>query len=127
MRRPLGITLIALLFILVGAAGLLNDLWPLLTSRAAEHLARLRSEGLVDIGPAWTSRVASMVGGIGLLRGRNWARWLLAAWMVFHIGLSVLHSMNRLAIHLVFFLPILYGLFVGSGRLFFRKPNPSAA
>lgn len=126
MQRPRAITLIGLLFIAVGVVGLLNDLWPLLTPRASEHLARLRSEGLADLGPAWTSRVAAIVGGIGLLRGRNWARWLLAAWMVFHIGLSLLHSMGRLAIHLVLFLPILYLLFVGSSRLFFRKPNPSA-
>ena len=126
-RRPRTITLIGLLFVAVGVLGLLNDLWPLVTSRAAEQLAKFRSDGLADLSPAWASRVAAIVGGIGVIQGRNWARWLLAAWMIFHIGLSFLHSMSRLAIHLVMFLPILYLLFVGSSRQYFQKPTPTAA
>lgn len=127
MQRPRAITLIGLLFIAVGILAMLNDLWPLVTPRASEQLAKLRSDGLADLGPAWTSRLLAIVGGVGLLKGKNWARWLLAAWMIFHIGLSLVHSMSQLAIHLALFLPILYLLFVGSGRLYFSKSTPSAA
>lgn len=127
MQRPRAITLIGLLFVAVGVVAMLNDLWPLVTPRASEQLGKLRSDGLADLGPAWTSRLAAIVGGIGVMKGRNWARWLLAAWMIFHIGLSFLHSMGELAVHLALFLPILYLLFFGSSSRFFHRPGPSAA
>ena len=122
MRRPVVLTLVAWLFIAVGAAGLGNDLWPLLTSHAAEQIARLRADGLADIGPAWTARVAAVVAGIWLLRGRNWARWVLVAWMAFHIGLSAFHSRRQLIAHCVFFPPILYVLFRRESNLYLRTP-----
>jgi hypothetical protein len=119
MRRPIAITIIAWLFILVGAAGLLKDWLPLLTD-ASRQLASLKADGWADLGPAWTSRLLAIVGGVGLLGGRNWARWLLVAWMVFHIGLSVLHSVSELLTHVVIFVPIGYLLFRRSTESFFR-------
>jgi len=119
MRRPVSITIIAWLFILVGAAGLLNDLWPLVTANAARQLAKLKADGLADLGPAWTSRLLAIVGGIGLLRGANAARWLLAAWMAFHIVLGALHSWGRFVTHVAFFVPILYLLFRRSVQPYF--------
>ena len=119
MRRPVTITAIGWLFIVVGAAGLVNDLWPLLTPDAAHQLAKLKADGLRDLGPAWTSRLLAIVGGVGLLRGHNWARWLLVAWMVFHIGLSLVHSLPELLMHTVIFIPILLPVvhaFVGALR-----------
>jgi hypothetical protein len=106
----------------VGAAGLLKDWWPLVTSGAAQ-LAKLKADGLADIGPAWTSRLLAIVGGVWLLRGHNWARWLLAAWMVFHIGLSAFHSWVEVLMHTVIFLPILYFLFRGQSAHYFQKPE----
>jgi len=111
MQRPRSITAIGWLFIAVGTVGLLNDVWPLLTADAARQLAKLKADGLADLGPAWTSRLLAIVGGAGLLRGQNWARWLLVAWMVFHIGLSILHSVPQLLTHSVIFTPLLYLLF----------------
>ena len=118
--RPRAITLIGWLFVAVGAAGLLKDLWPLLTSEAAQQLAKLRADGLGDLGPAWTSRALAIVGGLGLLRGRRWARWLLAAWMLFHIGLSAVHSVERLTVHIVIFVPILYFMFRRASDRYFQ-------
>jgi len=119
MRRPIAITIIAWLFILVGAAGLLKDWLPLLTD-ASRQLASLKADGWADLGPAWTSRLLAIVGGVGLLGGRNWARWLLVGWMVFHIGLSVLHSVPELMTHVLIFAPILYFLFARSAEPYFH-------
>jgi len=119
MRRPVAITIIAWLFILVGAAGLLKDWLPLLTD-ASRQLAKLKADGWADLGSAWITRMLAIVGGVGLLGGRNWARWLLVAWMVFHIGLSVLHSVPELLTHLVIFAPIGYLLFRPPAESFFR-------
>jgi hypothetical protein len=124
MQRPRPITLIAWLFVAVGAVGLLRDWLPLLTHGAAQ-LAKLRADGLADLGPAWTSRLLAIIGGVWLLRGRNWARWLLVAWMVFHIGLSFLHSWLELLTHCAIFLPILYFLFRSSSDLYFRAAKGS--
>jgi hypothetical protein len=111
MRRPAAITVIGWLFIVVGAAGLLNDVLPLLTADAARQLAKLKADGLADLGPAWTSRLLAIVGGAGLLRGHSWARWLLLVWMLFHIGLSLVHTVPELVAHLAIFIPIIYVLF----------------
>lgn len=127
MRRPRSITFIAWLFILVGAAGLLNDLWPLLTPDAARQLTKLKADGLADLVPAWTSRLLAIVGGAGLLRGHNWARWLLVAWMVFHIGLSLVHSLAEFLTHGAVFAPLLYLLFRRSAEPYFHDENASAA
>lgn len=126
MPRPRSITIIAWLFVAVGVAGLLNDLWPLLTSGAAAQLAKLKSDGLGDLGPAWTTRLLAIVGGIGLLHGRNWARWLLMAWMIFHIGMSAFESWEKLVFHSVIFLPIMYFLFREPSQLYFRPEKTSA-
>ena len=122
-RRPPTITAIGWLFILVGAAGLLKDVWPLATGDAAHQLAKLRADGLADVGPAWTSRLLAIVGGAGLLRGRNWARWLLVAWMLFHIGLSLVHPGSRLVVHVVLFAPILYLLFRPASSAYLRPDS----
>jgi hypothetical protein len=126
MRRPPSITVLGWLFIVVGAAGLLKDLWPLLTPDAAQQLAKLRADGLADLGPAWTSRLLAVVGGAGLLNGRNWARWLLVAWMVFHIGLSVLHSLTELLMHGAIFTPLLYFLFRRTSEPYFRAETAAS-
>jgi hypothetical protein len=46
--------------------------------------------------------VAALVGGAFLLRGRNWARWLLAAWMALHVVISAGRPLE-LAAHLAIF------------------------
>lgn len=127
MPRPRIITAVAWLFIVVGAAGLLRDLWPLATSHAAEHLAKLRADGWQDLAPAWSLRALAIVGGIALLRGRNWARWLLAAWMLVHVLISVAHSAAEVLMHLAIFVPLTVLLFRrATGTLFDRRREAGA-
>jgi hypothetical protein len=127
MPRPRAITFVAWVFIIVGAAGILNDIWPLLTSDAGLQLAKLKAEGLGDIGPAWATRLLAVGGGSGLLLGRNWARWLLVAWMLFHIGLSVLHSLPEVLMHAVIFAPLLYFMFRRSSEPYFHPAKPASS
>ena len=115
--------MIAWVFIAVGAAGILKDVLPLLTPHAADQLAKLRGDGLADLGPAWTTRALAVVGGAGLLHGRNAARWLLVAWMGFHIALSVLHSPWEALAHTVIFAPIVYVLFRPKATLYLVRPE----
>jgi hypothetical protein len=125
LRRPAILTAIGWLFIVVGAVGLINDLWPLVTADAARQLAKLKGDGWADLGPAWTSRVLAIIGGAALVRGHNWGRWLLAAWMVFHIVLSYLHEWTQLLVHVTIFVPILYLLFRRAAASYFDVRAPS--
>jgi hypothetical protein len=120
MPRPRSITFVAWVFIAAGAAGLLNDLWPLLTSDATQQLAKLKADGLWDLGPAWITRILGVVGGVGLLYLHNWARWLLVAWMLFHIGISVLHSLHEVLVHAAIFIPLTYLMFRRSSEPYFH-------
>ena len=127
MRRPHTITAVAWLFIVVGAVGLLKDIWPLVTPSAAQQLAKLRADGLADIVPAWTSRVLAIVGGMALLRGHNWARWLLVAWMVSHIVLSLFHPLSELVVHVAVFAPLQFLLFRRSTGPWFHGGDAAPA
>ena len=121
MQRPRSITIVAWIFILTGALGIAHDLWPLLTPGAATQLAKLRADGLIDLAPAWVTRALAIIGGIYTLRGMNWARWLLAAWMLLHVIISALHSAVEVAMHCLIFAVLAYLLFRRSAAGFFRR------
>lgn len=124
--RPPAITIIAWVFVVVGAAGVLADLWPLVTPDAGKQLAQLKADFIAEVVPAWSLRLAAVVGGVWLLRGRDWARWLLVAWMVIHVGISALHSWQQVVMHTAIFVPITYVLFRRAAAAYFRT-SPSAA
>ena len=101
-QRPRSITIISWLFLLFGSIALISGLLPLdnLT------LAQLKGHWMVHL-----SRILAIVSGLFMLRGHNWARWLLVLWIAFHIILSALHSALQLLIHVVIFSVILFFLF----------------
>ena len=96
-RRPLSITLISWLFIIFGSIALLSGVLP---------LSDLKSHWYVHL-----SRLLMIVAGVFMLKGQNWARWLLVVWIAFHIVISALHSPLMLLMHVVIFSVILYFVF----------------
>jgi hypothetical protein len=58
-----------------------------------------------------------------MLRGRNWARWLCAAWLAAHIVIAGLHTLEQLLIHAVLFVVISFLLFRPRASAYFR-PAP---
>ncbi|MEP7381728.1 MAG: hypothetical protein ABI910_08585 [Gemmatimonadota bacterium] len=127
MTRPRTITFVGWLFIVVGIAGLLNDLWPLATSHATEQLAKLSADGWTDLGPAWSLRLLAIVGGAALLRRRNWARRLLEAWMLAHAGVSFFHPASEFLVHLAIFTPLIYLLFRRESDIYFDDAKAARA
>lgn len=119
--RPRGLTIVGWLFIAIGSIGLLIDWLPLVTARAAQHLANLMVEGVAGLALIWSVRLLAVIGGAGLLRGAGWARPLLAAWMIFHLVVSVLHSVAQLVVHVVAFAVVTYVLFLPSSSAYFRR------
>ena len=111
--RPISITIVGWLFVAVGAVGLVGQARRLLDGAGFDH----------DMAYASASELASILGGAFLLDGRNWARWLVVAWMAFHIVLSALHDLEKLLVHAAIFAPILYVLFRPRASAFFKRSS----
>ena len=59
------------------------------------------------------------VGGALILRGVSWARWLLVAWMAWHVVLSLGHTPGELAVHALFLVLLLLVLFRRQASAYF--------
>ena len=114
--RPLSVTIIAWLFMIFGSIALLSALLPFTGADRTQLLAELKTHWMVHL-----SRLAQIAAGLFMLRGHNWARWLLVAWIAFHIVISALHSWLQLLIHVLIFSVILFFLFRPRANEFFAR------
>jgi len=73
-----------------------------------------------DVMWVFGTQVLAIVAGVFLLRGHNWARWLLVAWLGFHVGLSAMHPGHELLVHGVIMGLLVYFLFRAPAEKFFR-------
>ena len=117
-QRPRSITLISWTFIIFGSISLLAGLLPFGDVTLAQRIAELKGHWMVHL-----VRILAVVGGVLMLYGRNWARWLLVVWMVFHLVVSALHSAMQLALHTVIFTVLLYFLFRRQASSYFLPGN----
>jgi hypothetical protein len=99
-RRPVSVTLVGLLYICAGIAGIVYHF---------HEFTPHPFEKAVVV--AVLVRITAIVAGAFLLAGKDWARWLAVAWMAFHVVLSAFHSRSALAMHAVFLIVIVYFLF----------------
>lgn len=99
MKRPLSITIIAILFIAIGALAPFRDGWKLLESSSLRHGPGITPHDWRDFGYAFSTHFLALIGGIALFRGMGWSRWLLLAWMLFHVILSFWHNPLEVALH----------------------------
>ena len=81
VKRPLTVTLVAWLFIVAGMVGVTH------------HASDFDPGGSLAQGAVWVLlvRVLAIIGGVFVLRGANWARWLVIGWLAFHVALSAMH------------------------------------
>jgi hypothetical protein len=107
MKRPLPVTILGFLFIVAGLVGL------------AYHLSeRPFAEGIVLISFV---RLIAVVGGMFLLIGHGWARWLLLAWLALHIIVSAFHSLSESLAHVVLLIVVAYFLLRPPASNYFRS------
>jgi len=107
MKRPFSVTFLGYMFILVGIAALLY------------HLVR----GSLDY---WMLLIAlleivAIVAGVFLIKGRNWARWLLLLWIAFHVFASALNSLAASVPHLLLLVAVAYFLFTPPDSKYFSS------
>jgi hypothetical protein len=110
MKRPIPVTILGYLFLGTGLAGL------------AYHFLR----GPLDWWVPLISfiEIIAVVGGVFLLKGRNWARWLMLGWLAFHVVVSALHSMADCVAHVVLLLVVAYFLLTPPDSKYFQA-SPS--
>jgi hypothetical protein len=106
-KRPISVTIIAALYLAVGAGGF------------AVHFRELLAHHPDAVGIELTELTAILC-GVFLLRGDNWARWLALAWIAFHVVLSAFHAIPEFAIHALFCAVIAWVLFRPESARYFR-------
>ena len=100
-KRPHSVTVIGCLFLVACLIGV------------GYHAREFKMRGPFRYDVLWVClvRVLAIVGAVFVLRGHNWARWLLAVWMAFHVVLSGFHSVSELIVHAgLFASPVRRGL-----------------
>jgi hypothetical protein len=109
-KRPISITILSWLYIVVGVLS------------TASHFAEFRVQRPVLNEVVWITVLgaAAIVAGVFMLRGQNWARLLALLWMATHVVISAFHLMHGLLIHSVLLLLIAYFLFRREAREYFR-------
>jgi hypothetical protein len=107
MKRPFPVTFLGWLFIVVGLGSLIYHL----------------SHSTLDrwIVPISAVGIIAIVGGLFLLRGAAWSRWLLLAWLAVHVGISVFRSLSSSLAHLVLLLVIGYFLLGPPSSNYFKS------
>ena len=110
-QRPRSITVIGCLFIAAGVFGL------------AYHAGELSNPFQYDVLWVLVLRLLAIVGGVFVLTGASWARWLLLGWLAYHVMLSAWHSASELVVHSVLLAAIGYGLLRPQASAYFRGPR----
>lgn len=114
--RPLSVTIIAWLFMIFGSIALLSGLLPFAGASLTQLIAEFKMHWMVHL-----SRLAQIISGLFMLRGHNWARWLLVVWVAFHIVVGALHGWIQLLTHVVIFSVILLFLFRPRANQYFAR------
>ena len=112
-KRPIYVTVLGYLLIAVGAMGIAYHFTEFRTANPSEYLLVL------------AVRLIAVACGVHVLRGKDWARWLSIAWIAFHVGISFFHSMQEVAVHIVFLAVFAVLLFRPPANRFFRAGAPS--
>ena len=117
MKRPITVTLLSILFILIGIANTFKAIWPLLGGSGAH----ITGHELMDSSLVFVSAVLALLGGVLMLRGANVGRWLVLIWMALHVLLSIFHKPLELAIHSLLLVVLIALLLFGSGGRYFAR------
>ena len=113
-RRPLVITVISVLFTLMGCGILVAGVLPLFDRTLSRH--ELHDSFYVTL-----TAVLALVSGIFMFKGKSWARWLCVVWLAAHVVLSLWHPWFQLIIHTLMLLVLLYVLFWSRSASYFKR------
>lgn len=113
--RPLTVTLLGWLFVIVGAVTLAYFVSQFVASRSIPR----------DLMAAFAVDAVALAGGLLVLRGRDLGRWLVIAWLAFHVYLSALHSTQEALVHGAMLVLVAIALTRADARAYFRGSRQS--
>src|SRR5688572_3564335 len=116
-KRPRSVTVISWILIVFGSIALLTSLLPPITAAAGQRIAEFRSQHPLQFALTYVSPVLALTCGVFMLRGCNWARWLLLIWFGHNVIGNALYSPLRL---------LLPGLLFGIAAYFLFRPLATA-
>jgi hypothetical protein len=116
-KRPLLVTVIGCIFVAAGVIGF------------AYHLTEFKTQRPFEYSILWICllRLLAILGGVFVLRGNNWARWLLLVWIAYHVILSAFHPLSELVAHGLLLAVIAYVLFRPQASAYFRSARAEPA
>ena len=106
-QRPLAVTGVAWLLIVVGALMLLRH--------SAELLHLQWDTLLIEF-----TELVGLTAGIFMLRRQNWARWLAMGWVGLHVILAAFPPFHGLVLHVLIFAGIAWILLRSDAAEYFR-------
>lgn len=110
MKRPVSVTIASVVFILAGLLGI------------AYHFSELAEiDRDPDVVLVFVVRAVAIAGGVFAMRGATWARWLLLAWIVYHVYLSFFHEPVELIMHTIIAIGVAFAFFHPKANAFFRE------
>lgn len=107
-RRPIYVTVLGYVLIAAGAIGI------------AYHFTEFKSTPWSEYLLVLVVRLLAIVAGVFVLRGKDWARWLAIAWIAFHLGISIFHTKEGIAVHAVVLVVFCVLLFLPAANRYFR-------
>jgi hypothetical protein len=107
-QRPIYVTVLGYVLIAAGAIGIAYHFTDFKSTPSSEYLLVL------------VVRLIAIVGGVFLLRGKDWARWLAIAWIAFHLGISIFHTKQGVVVHAVVLVVFCGLLFLPAANRYFR-------
>jgi uncharacterized membrane protein HdeD (DUF308 family) len=110
MKRPFQVAMLGWLFI---AVGILSTVYHLLKGSLDRWIVPILLVGAIAI-----------AAGVFLLRGARWARWLVLAWLAFHLVVSAFNSLSDAMAHLVLLLVVGYVLLGPPTSNYFQSSQP---
>jgi len=102
VSRPASVLIIGALFICVGLGAIASGIWRTFVP-AGFGAAIADSHAMMDMALVVVSGIVAVVGGVLLLRGQRWGRWLIVFWLAAHVVISLEHDRFELVVHALLF------------------------
>jgi hypothetical protein len=109
MKPPLSVTIISFVFMIAGVSGIIY------------HSEDLKN--LPDVTVAWVLfvRLLAVAAGWFAFRGKTWARWLLVAWIVYHVIVSFYHTVPQALVHVLMTALTVLAFFNKKANAYFQR------
>lgn len=124
-QRPVSITVISWILIVIGTISLISTTAMLNNAAVLELMAKSPLPIPVQHALSYAGLLVTMVCGIAMLKGKNWARLLYVIWGVigFVIGIATAPMKAAMIPGFVIFAVIVFFLFRPKATAFFVQPK----